>query len=154
MNIEPALAALVSELGGRIGLPSLALDETGACALAFDGRAQVNFQYRPEREALWLFADLGAPAAGPDVYEALLRGNYFWKSTLGATLSLSGDEPAHVILTLPVAWRGMDGRRLATVLETFVNTMEDWGQVIADAGEAPETQPVPDGLDTGSMLRI
>lgn len=153
MNIEPALAALVAELGGQIGLPSLALDASGACALAFDGKPQVNFQYRPERDALWLFADLGAPAAGADIYEVLLRGNYFWRSTLGATLSLSGDEPAHVILTLPVAWRGMDGRRLTTVLETFVNTMEDWGEVIAQNEDAA-TQPVPDGFDPNTMLRI
>ncbi|MBT9292936.1 type III secretion system chaperone [Prosthecodimorpha staleyi] len=135
MTIDPALSNLITELGARMGLPNLALDADLTCALGFDRRSVVNIQYRPDRDALWFFADLGVPAAGEAAYEDLLRGNFFWRSTLGATLSLSGDQPPHVILALSVAWRGLDGARLAKQLESFVNTTEDWSEVIADPGE-------------------
>ncbi|TPQ48744.1 hypothetical protein C2U72_22150 [Prosthecomicrobium hirschii] len=156
MSIDPTLATLIAELGGRMGLPSLALDGDLSCALRFDRRSVVNIQYRPDRDMLWFFADLGVPAAGPAAYEDLLRGNFFWRSTLGATLSLSGDQPPHAIIALPVAWRGLDGARLATQLESFVNTAEDWAEVIADPGDGRSTasESLATGNEPMTFIRI
>ena len=152
MTLDSGLELLISELGQKMGLGHLALDAEGACALRFDGRAIVNMQYRPDQDALWLYADLGIPASGPELYADLLRGNLFWRATLGATLSLSGDEPAHVILAQSMPWRGLNGNELAAKLETFLNTVEDWEALIADregddggdtstAGHAPPENP-------------
>jgi hypothetical protein len=135
MTVDPALQTLIAELGGRMGLGSLALDGDGACALRFDGRSVVNMQYRPREDELWLYADLGLPASGEELYADLLRGNLFWRATFGATLSLSGDEPPHVVMALPLAWRGKTGAELAGRLETFINTVEDWSELVAGRGE-------------------
>jgi hypothetical protein len=56
------------------------------------------------------------------------------RAIVGATLSLSGDEPAHVVLALSVPWRDLNGIDLAAKLETFLNTVEDWEALIADRG--------------------
>lgn len=152
MVIDPGVALLIGELGQRMGLSGLALNAGGTCAVSFDGRSLVNIQYRPDTEALWLFADLGAPAAGEAIYGDLLRGNFFWRTTFGATLSLSGDDPAHVVLALPVVWRGLDGARLAQTLEVFLNTLEDWAELIAQPIDAAVA---PSPLDSDiSMIRI
>jgi hypothetical protein len=150
MTSDPALALLIDELGERMGLGELALDGDGGCALRFDGRSVVNMQYRANEEALWFYSDLGVPASGPAIYADLLHANLFWQMTFGATLSLSGDEPPHVILALTVAWRGLDGAQLAAKLETFLNTAEDWAELVADRA-FPETPP-PDG-DTAAMIK-
>jgi len=142
MTSEPALALLIGELGDRMGLGELALDADGGCALRFDGRSVVNMQYRANEDALWFYSDLGVPASGPAIYADLLQANLFWRMTFGATLSLSGDDPPHVILAMPLAWRGLNGTQLAGTLETFLNTAEDWAELVADRA-VPET-PVDD----------
>lgn len=153
MDIDPALRMLIDELGSRMGLDGLALDDDGATSLRFDGRTIVNLQYRPSEEVLLLYTDLGAPAAGEALYGDLLRGNLFWRSTLGATLSLSGDEPPHVILASTVAWRGLDGPRLAARMETFIATAEDWGEVVAESPEAATGVEAPAVEDFATMIR-
>lgn len=130
MNIDPQLVVLVQELGTVMGFDKLALDAEGACAVRFDGRTVVNLQCHEALDSLWLFADLGPVSGGAEVYADLLRGNLFWRATLGATISLSGDEPPHVVMTLPVAWRGLNGEKLALRLETFVNTIDDWAELL------------------------
>lgn len=145
MNIDPQLQVLVQELGTVMGLDTLALDAEGACAVRFDGRTVVNLQCREESDSLWLFADLGPVSSSAELYADLLRGNLFWRATLGATISLTGDEPAHVIMTLPIAWRGLNGEQLALKLETFVNTLEDWSGLLQSglsAGLPDEPQAV------------
>ncbi|MCF8161181.1 MAG: type III secretion system chaperone [Polaromonas sp.] len=132
MNMDPQLVELVRELGHVMAFDDLALDRDGACAVRFDGRTVVNLQGREDSDSLWLFADLGPVSGGVELYADLLRGNLFWRATLGATISLSGDEPAHVIMTLPVAWRGLRGEQLALKLETFVNTLEDWAGLLEE----------------------
>lgn len=147
MEIDPSLRLLIGELGARMGLGDLALDTDGAASLRFDGKAVVNFQLRPNEDVLVLYSDLGVPANGPELYADLLRGNLFWRTTLGATLSLSGDEPPHVILALQVPWRGLDGARLAARMETFVKTIEDWSELVAERVLPERTDT---GLDTSS----
>jgi hypothetical protein len=155
MNVDPALQALIAELGGRMGLGDLALDGNGACALRFDGRSVVNMQYRPREDELWLYADLGVPATGEELYADLLRGNLFWRTTFGATLSLSGDAPPHVVIALPMAWRGRTGSELAAKLETFVHTVEDFAELVAGEREGPAgAEAGPPAADLSLMIRV
>ena len=60
----------------------------------------------------------------------LLRGNLFSCATLVAAISRPGDEPPHVTMTLPIAWRGLNGEQFALRLETFVNTIDDWAELL------------------------
>ena len=152
MNIDPQLVVLVQELGAVMGLDKLALDAEGACAVRFDGRTVVNLQCHDALDSLWLFADLGPVSGGAEVYADLLRGNLFWRATLGATISLSGDEPPHVIMTLPVAWRGLNGEQLALRLETFVNTIDDWAELL-QAGRTAELSAESAAVSMEMLLR-
>lgn len=99
MNISGHLRSLISELGSRMNLPALRLDESGGCALEFNERITVSLQYREAENQLWMYAILGhIPDGVPKLYEKLLQANLFWRHTFGATLSLSGDAPPNVVL--------------------------------------------------------
>jgi hypothetical protein len=139
---DEALGNLVSELSRRLQLPGLSFDASGACAVRFDSRTNVTLHLDPaDPEALWMLADLGAPAPSLELYATLLRGNLLWQATLGATLSLAEDEPDHVILSRAISWRSMDCAQLWVRLETFVNTCEDWAKLIAEGPREPRTEP-------------
>lgn len=126
MNINHSLQSMISELGARMGLHGLRLDDDGACALKFDGRFRVDIQYRPESETIIFYSDLGAPAAGEAFYLRILRANLFWRETYGTTLSLSDDNPAHVVIAKIVDWRSLDSVSLRETIEAFVDAVEEW----------------------------
>jgi hypothetical protein len=131
MQIDTALNQLIDEFGQTMRLSDLKLDNAGGCAIRLDKKLVINLQCRESEHELWFYADMGAPVTGSKIYADLLRGNLFWSATFGATLSLSGDDPAHIIMTLPIAWQGMDGTELLKQLEIFVNAVEEWSQYIS-----------------------
>ena len=140
MDLDPALRSLIADLGAQMGLGDLALDDHGSLALSFDDSLVVNLQAVADGDLLLLYADLGPPAAGERIYPALLRGNLFWRATLGATLSLTGDEPPHVVLAQETRWRGQDLGAMVAFLERFLHTAEDWLEVVRGGGDA-ELEP-------------
>jgi hypothetical protein len=156
MNIDPTLKTLVSEIGNQVGLEKLSLDEEGFSSLRFDDRFVINLQAVPDDEALMLYTDLGAPASGDQIYADLLRANLFWRSTMGATLSLSDDATPHVILAREFSWRHYDFGQVISVLETFVNTAEDWSELVQSKSSADERPPQaePSSPAHADMIRI
>jgi hypothetical protein len=125
-------------------LNDLDLDDNGFCALRFDERLVVHIQHLAREDQLLLYADLGPPALGAALYADLLRGNLFWRATLGATLSLSEDEPAHVVIAQKLAWQPLDEAALEQHLERFVNIVEDWqGMVSAEIAEVTVAPGAP-----------
>lgn len=134
MNTPDRLQALVAELGLRLKLNELQLDTHGGCAIELDRRITVNLQYRELEDELWLYADLGlAPMRSTAFYESLLQANLFWRQTAGGTLSLSGDEPPHVVLARSLEWLRMDISSFGAAVETFVNAVEDWQEQLIKA---------------------
>src|SRR5262249_33730853 len=113
--------SLLKGLGATIGLPDLAPDDEGFCAMQFGDRIVVNLQYEAEREDLALFARLGdvEPDLREAAYEMLLAGNLFWKETAGATLSV---EPTAgtVYLAAKQAIQSLDQPRFEAMLNEFV----------------------------------
>lgn len=156
MTINPNLQTLLHDLAQHMGLSDLALDGEGFTALRFDDQLVVNLQYVADAEALLFYTDLGPAASGPQLYPLLLRANLFWRSTLGATLSLSGDNPAHVVLAREIPWQGMSLDSLVGLLDAFVATAEDWQAVVQSEAEdvSPEQNPdIPPAGDLG-MIRV
>ena len=140
MDLDPALRSLMTDLGAQMGLSDLALDDQGSLALRFDDSLVVNLQAVAEGDLLLFYADLGPPAAVEQIYPALLRGNLFWRTTLGATLSLTNDEPPYVVLAQETRWRGQDLGGIVAFLERFLHTAEDWLEVVRGGGDA-ELEP-------------
>jgi hypothetical protein len=150
MTIDPALKILLEELGQCLSLGEVALDAEGGCALRFGEKATVNLQYRPAEEEFYFYSDLGAPPASVALYQDLLAANLFWQGTAGATLSLSDDDPAHVVIAQAFGWRGRTGAELARAIDAFANMAQDWSEILAGetgASEAPRR-------DFETMLRV
>jgi hypothetical protein len=154
MDLDPALRSLMTDLGAQMGLSDLALDDQGSVALRFDDSLVVNLQAVADGDLLLFYADLGPPAAGEQIYPALLRGNLFWRATLGATLSLTGDEPPNVVLAQETRWRGQDLGGMVAFLERFLHTAEDWLEVVHDGGDAGLEPPSLTASDHVIGLRV
>ena len=144
---------VLKEIGARNGV-EIEFDETGACALPLaDGRF-LQIQIREGLEEVDLLATLGeVPAnARGRVFQALLAANYYWKETLGATLSWHS-ELEQVILAYPVFYRTADEATLATTFGNFLKLQEEWAkrlqEDVAEAGSAAaggEEEPFGTGL--------
>ena len=128
MNMHEACAELLAALGRRLGIAGLGFDEkAGTCALAFDGRVTVHLAVDERAMGLVMFAVLGefSPAQRPDLGAALLRGNYMWRVTEGATLSLDPEQDVALLaLGLPAA--GLTDELLEARLSGFVNVAFAW----------------------------
>lgn len=159
MNIVPKLQSLIAEVGNRLELEELSFDDEGFTALRFDEDLVVNFQAVSD-DALMLYADLGVPARGDAIYPDLLKANLFWRTTMGATLSLTDDPKPRVILAIEFLWQNLEIAELTTRLESFVNAVEDWGELVnKDTGqsEAPDREGSNLSSDPGdpeSMIRV
>lgn len=150
---DSELARLIEELGAYVGLPRPALDSSGACAMCFDKRTTVNLQLAKNDAGQLLFVtDLGVPTQGEEVYATLLRGNLFWEATQGATVSLSHDDLAHVVMVRSIAWRGLNVAELASALETFINTAEDFVAMMAALAEESMIEERDETPDMAAML--
>ena len=154
MDLDPVLRSLIADLGAQMGLGDLALDDHGSLALRFDDSLVVNLQAVADDELLLLDADLGPPAADERIYPVLLRGNLFWRAALGATVSLTGDEPPHVVLAQETRWRGQDLGAMVAFLERFLHTAEDWLEVVHDGGDADLEPPSLTAADHAIGLRV
>lgn len=136
--IKSVAEGLLKAVAGQAGITGFELDESGCCALSFDGIV-VNFEADEDSLKLFLYADVGeAPAGLPEaLYRRLLEANLLWRGTGGATLSLDTAAQRFVLAHgLPVDHTS-EADFLATV-ETFVNIVEAWRKRIAEAAhEAP-----------------
>lgn len=129
---------LLRELGQRLGLADLDLDEDGHAALAFDD-VLVDFEFDAAQEGrLLLYAYLGEPQGGEPaaLLRAMLEANFFWRGTGGATLSLER-ATGGAVLALPVAIAGLDYGTFERTLEGFVAAAETWMKRLAAAAAEP-----------------
>jgi hypothetical protein len=145
-----AFQELLTSLGQSIGLPELAPDEGGYCALSFDD-LMVHLQHDPEQDELLVFARLGEidddePA---QLYARMLAANLFWQGTGGATLGLQ-PEDGMVFLCRKTPLRALDDAAFQQLLEQFVNTADSWRGEVArfvsdDVTEQALANALPDG---------
>lgn len=135
------------------GIPDLAPDETGSCALLIDNTFYVNIGFNGQSRQLVLFSHVGTLEEGEtEKALALLRANNFWQGTGGgATLSL--DEAGQAVMLAwqtPVYDNGLD--ELLPALEWFINLTEAWR---ARFGDLPTPNVSPDGAPVAAgMLKV
>jgi hypothetical protein len=141
-----AAAELIRALGAAVGIPDLALDAAGACALRIDA-IPMRIEHEPEADRLLLVATLGAPPAGEKeaLYARLLEANLAWKDTAGATIALD-PRGARILLLRPVPL-GLPPAAFPDLVERFVDVAEAWSGVLGDLPPAvlPEALPEPAG---------
>lgn len=129
--------AFLAELGERHGL-ALDLDEAGACTLPLADDRFLQVQLREGIGELDLVATLGpVPDAvrGP-VFQALLAANYYWRETLGATLSWH-QALEQVVLSYPIALAATDAAEAETAFGNFLSLQAEWARRLrGDVAEA------------------
>lgn len=156
LGLDPNWIRLLQQIAQLVQLPDLTPDAMGGCALRFDDGPTVTLQVNPnDGEEVWLMADLGIPPPSIELYEHLLRANLLWRTTFGATLSLAdGPEGSkHVIVARSLRWRAMDITQMVACLETFVDTAQDWSDLLAEPQEESYgTEVVHEAAESSSRL--
>lgn len=139
------VAALIAQLGGEIGIPSLALDADGSCTLFIDdGGVIVSLGHNTVTGSIDLMVCLDAvePAAVP--LNLLLQANFAWRGSRGATFAI---EPASGALVLQRRVTAADGAELRQALEELIDAAEAWSKRLAsDVAPAAQAEPATMGI--------
>ena len=120
------LAMALKELGEKNGF-NIALDDNGACTLELaDGRA-LCIQERANMNELDFVAILGEvpEAVRAEVFADLLAANFYWRQTLGATLSWNA-ELEQVTLIYPFPLADATPEALETIFSRFLELQAAW----------------------------
>ena len=121
---ESALRSLIGEFGKAVGLDELAFDDQQRCNLMFDD-VPVSFELGSGEDSLYIYSVLGAEAeeGAEALYSDLLKANYAFAQTGGATLAL---DPAGggIVLMREEPLETLRLPRLESLVENFVNVAE------------------------------
>ncbi|MCZ0944080.1 MAG: type III secretion system chaperone [Gammaproteobacteria bacterium] len=139
---DSVLHSLIREFGAAIGLEEMAFDDQQRCNLMFDD-VPVSLELSGGEDSLYIYSVLGPePAEGAkELYSELLKANYAFAQTGGATLALDPggggivlmrEEPLE-ILHLP---------QLEALIENFVNTAEGLIASVAEASLSNAAQAI------------
>ena len=146
-DIEAALKGL----GEKTGL-EIAFDENDACTLELaDGRVML-LQERADLNELDFVATLGPVPEDvrADVFAELLAANFYWKETLGATLSWNADLE-EVVLIYPMPLSDATPESVETIFARFVDLQAVWAErlsaMVAAAQSRESDDPDEDGED-------
>lgn len=149
-------AALTAELGRQLGVEGLTLDERGSASLEID-EVVLNLEADDDGRTLVLHAVVGStPRRGEtptELYETLLRANFYHLGTGGATLGMDR-EAGFIALVQRVPLFGVDAVALAATVEQFVNFAEGWTRRIEQLFAAGGQAPLDAGADPDGLLRI
>lgn len=125
------LGQALKELGAKIGF-DIALDEHGTCTLELDDGRPLLLQERPELNELDFVVTLGKVPEEDraEVFTDLLAANFYWRQTLGATLSWNLDlEQVALIYPLPLA--DATAESLEAIFSRFLELQAAWKERLA-----------------------
>ncbi len=128
---------LLTMFASQTGLAAPDPSGDDSLTVLFDG-LPLTLEYLPENDSVLFFSALGALPRGnrEDFCLKLLEANHFFSGTGGATLSAHRDSGV-VGLHMVVSMRLLDEAQFVHLLETYMNTAEQWAQACAQADEAP-----------------
>ena len=140
---------VLGEIGAKNGL-EISLDDNGACALELaDGRIML-IQERGDLDELDFAATLGPvpEEARAYVFTELLSANFYWKETLGATISWNADLEEAVIM-YPFGLADATPESVETVFMRFLDLQAVWAErfagIVAAAQEPEGGEPDDEG---------
>lgn len=142
----------LQEIGAKNGV-EIVFDDAGACALPLADDRFLQIQVREGLGEVDFVATLGTvpdEVRGP-VFQALLAANYYWKETLGATLSWHLDLE-QVILAYPISCQTTDTATLETAFGNFLKLQEEWATRLQ--GDIAEAQARAKEGDDGAEFRF
>jgi hypothetical protein len=144
---------LLASFGQSIGLPELAPDDEGYCALSFDDLV-VHLQHEPEDGEIAAFARIGAVEEdrARDIYEMLLNANQLWAGTAGATLSVQPEDQT-VFIADRKPLQVLDEEGFRDWVGNFVDITDYWSARLARVnGGGPIDDPDDDAPGPAGSL--
>lgn len=144
---------LIEELGQELGLPDMEMDDQDFVCIFTDDGVVLNLDYHEDEDVLVLYTTVGEiPNDNKrlQLYEEMLRGNFAWESTAGATLCI--DPSAKLALMMVNITVGdLDLPKLMKVLNHFTRLAWVWSDRIRELtdqdGQADSPQNgTPPGL--------
>ncbi len=144
------LANVLTELGNRLGVGNIELDDNGGCLLAFDDDLLVDIEKAGDDPGFYLTATVGSvPSTGREaIFNELLEANLQGRGTGRASLALDGDLD-EIVLNRYIDRDDIDLETLEQELEAFLKLLETWKQRHNDdaigslrAPTATATQPM------------
>ena len=125
------LDQLLERFGKDTGLGKLALDEADTCTFLADDM-KVSLMHIAEGGHLLCFAEVGALPAELDAsfLLAVLKANYLFRGTGGATLAVSPDA-SMLFLNQSLLLESLSYDDFVQVLSVFVDTLTEWKKMLA-----------------------
>ena len=155
-NLDQAL----KELGVKIGF-DIALDEHGSCTLELADGRPLLLQERPELNELDFVVTLGEvpEEVRAEVFTDLLAANFYWRQTLGATLSWNLDlEQVTLIYPFPLADATVES--LEAIFPRFLELQASWKERLAtlidraqQGGDDDGGDEILPGEDDGTIIK-
>jgi len=155
--MENAFTGLIQALSEQLKAP-LEITDQGAVHVNFDDTALL-IEHLADAEQILLAAPVAdVPATGrEDLYRTLLRGQYIFAETRGATLSIDAEE-SFVCLQMAPSLRALTRENFPLLVENFLNMADHWRARCLEAAEgeagASGDAPAPDPAAGAGMLRI
>ena len=136
------LAQALKELGEKNGL-EIALDDNGACTLELEDGRPVCLQERANLNELDFVSLIGEVPleVRTEVFERLLMANFYWKETLGATLSWNPGLQ-QVVLIYPFPLADATPGTLESIFTRFLELQAAWKDRLEELVSAAQK---PDG---------
>jgi hypothetical protein len=128
---------IIKEFGEDFGIPNAGLDKYGSWNFLVDDMV-VQIEVDKEAKSASCTALLGQIAKPTEeLYEALLRANFFFIETHGATLGVNSSTRL-ATLCQRIDLEGLDKKRFTEVMEKFVNVAAHWKKQIESSQEAKQ----------------
>ena len=126
------IAQTLKDFGEKIGF-EIALDDNGTCTLELEDGRPILLQERANLDELDFVAILGdvPDAVRAEVFTDLLAANFYWKETLGATLSWNVDLQ-QVVLIYPLPLANATPSTIETIFSKFLELQAAWKDRLAD----------------------
>jgi hypothetical protein len=153
-TVPELMHARVAALGVAIGLDPLVMDDDDQLGFELGDGLSMQLSSEPEHQAFLLFGVAGALPlpADAELLVDLLQGNFGWRDTQGATISLDGDSPPNVVVARRLFWAALTDEGFLEAFNGMQNLLVDLQTWLAakdaPAPEASESQP---GLRLGSF---
>jgi hypothetical protein len=146
---------ILQELGSRMGLRGLCLDDNNVCRLVFDGRLTIDIEPLPERNRLFLHSVV-CPLPAEDregLFAELLEANLFGKATGGASFGLDANLE-EILLFRELDLANLDYQGLASELEIFLQQLEIWTEKVRSGRVGEGDADGEDSEETDTFLRV
>lgn len=152
MSIQARTNQLLDELGRRIGLEGLALDDEGHASLGLD-EIFVSLDVQEEAGQLLLSTSLGQPGGdSAQLYGRMLDANFLGVGTAGATLARSPGSGT-IVLWQALPREELEISRFEQRLQSFVDIAEAWTAAIGEAGDAAVPEEPAGEAPPGLLIR-